>query len=176
MIQGQRSFTSFLGFLAMCAGMFLAILDIQIVASSLIEIQADLRIPADRLSYLQTIYLIAEIIAIAVSGRLARALSTRWLFTIGLVGFVTASGACAASQSYQALYAARAVQGFFGGVLIPTVFSAVFLMFPLKRQALATAIAGSFAERRYDTSQVIHHGGRGAGQPADFVVGAGRDH
>jgi DHA2 family multidrug resistance protein len=139
------SVRSFLGFLAMCTGMFLAILDIQIVASSLIEIQADLRIPADRLSYLQTIYLIAEIIAIAVSGRLARALSTRWLYTIGLVGFVAASGACAASGSYQALYAARAVQGFFGGVLIPTVFSAVFLMFPLNRQALATAIAGSFA-------------------------------
>lgn len=139
------SVTSFIGFLAMCAGMFLAILDIQIVASSLIEIQADLRIPADRLSYLQTIYLIAEIIAIGISGRLARALSTRWLYTIGLVGFVAASGACAASSTYPALYAARAVQGFFGGVLIPTVFSAVFLMFPLNRQALATAIAGSFA-------------------------------
>lgn len=136
---------AFLGFLAMCTGMFLAILDIQIVASSLIEIQADLRIPADRLSYLQTIYLIAEIIAIAVSGRLARALSTRWLYTIGLVGFVAASGACAAASTYQALYAARAVQGFFGGVLIPTVFSAVFLMFPLNRQATATAVAGSFA-------------------------------
>ncbi|MGE3332342.1 MAG: DHA2 family efflux MFS transporter permease subunit [Rhodospirillaceae bacterium] len=145
MTELRLSPTSFLGFLAMCAGMFLAILDIQIVASSLIEIQADLRIPADRLSYLQTIYLIAEIIAIAVSGRLARALSTRWLYTIGLIGFVAASGACAASSTYQALYAARAVQGFFGGVLIPTVFSAVFLMFPLKRQAMATAIAGSFA-------------------------------
>ncbi len=145
MTELRLSSTSFVGFLAMCAGMFLAILDIQIVASSLIDIQADLRIPADRLSYLQTIYLIAEIIAIAVSGRLARALSTRWLYTIGLIGFVAASGACAASGTYQALYVARAVQGFFGGVLIPTVFSAVFLMFPLKRQAMATAIAGSFA-------------------------------
>jgi len=139
------SFKSFAGFLAMSVGMFLAILDIQIVASSLIEIQTDLEIPANRLSYLQTIYLIAEIIAIAATGRLARAMSTRWLFTAGLVGFVAASAACAASTTYPMLYAARAVQGFFGGVLIPTVFSAVFLMFPLHRQALATAIAGSFA-------------------------------
>jgi DHA2 family multidrug resistance protein len=136
---------SFLGFLAMSVGMFLAILDIQIVASSLIEIQTDLDIPANRLSYLQTIYLIAEIIAIAATGRLARALSTRWLYTAGLLGFVAASIACAASSTYQELFVARAVQGFFGGVLIPTVFSAVFLMFPLHRQALATAIAGSFA-------------------------------
>ncbi len=139
------SLKSFLGFLAMSVGMFLAILDIQIVASSLIEIQADLGIPANRLSYLQTTYLIAEIIAIAASGRLARALSTRWLFTVGLVGFVLASCACAASTTYEMLFAARTVQGLFGGVLIPTVFSAVFLMFPEKKQALATAIAGSFA-------------------------------
>lgn len=129
----------------MSVGMFLAILDIQIVASSLIEIQADLGIPSNRLSYLQTTYLIAEIIAIAASGRLARAMSTRWLFTAGLVGFVVASGACAASTSYPMLFVARTVQGLFGGVLIPTVFSAVFLMFPEKKQALATAIAGSFA-------------------------------
>ncbi|MGE4062684.1 MAG: DHA2 family efflux MFS transporter permease subunit [Rhodospirillaceae bacterium] len=145
MTPGSSSITSYAGFLAMAVGMFLAILDIQIVASSLIEIQADLAIPPTRLSYLQTIYLIAEIIAIAATGRLARALSTRWLFTLGLVGFVLASAACAASTSYQMLYAARAVQGFFGGVLIPTVFSAVFLMFPLERQAVATAIAGTFA-------------------------------
>lgn len=38
------------GFIAMCAGMFMAILDIQIVASSLPEIQTALAIPLDRLS------------------------------------------------------------------------------------------------------------------------------
>jgi len=136
---------TYLGFLAMCVGMFLAILDIQIVASSLIDIQADLQIPQNRLSYLQTTYLIAEIVAIAASGRLARAMSTRWLFTAGLIGFVAASCACAAASSYEMLFAARVVQGLFGGVLIPTVFSAVFLMFPEDRQTRATAIAGSFA-------------------------------
>lgn len=139
------SVKAFLGFLAMSTGMFLAILDIQIVASSLIDIQFDLAIPANRLSYLQTTYLIAEIIAIAASGRLTRAMSTRGLYTVGLLGFVLASGACAASSTYEMLFVARTVQGLFGGVLIPTVFSAVFLMFPAHRQALATAIAGSFA-------------------------------
>src|SRR5688572_10754015 len=128
--QQTTSVKGYLGFLAMCVGMFLAILDIQIVASSMIDIQADLRIPQNRLSHLQTTYLIAEIVAIAASGRLARAMSTRWLFTFGLIGFVAASCACAASTSYEMLYAARVVQGLFGGVLIPTVFSAVFLMFP----------------------------------------------
>ena len=36
----DATFKTWLGFLLMCLGMFMAILDIQIVASSLLEIQA----------------------------------------------------------------------------------------------------------------------------------------
>jgi len=53
-----------LGFLAMCIGMFMAILDIQIVATSLPAIRAALKISPDQMSWIQTSYLIAEIIAI----------------------------------------------------------------------------------------------------------------
>ena len=106
----------------MSVGMFLAILDVQIVASSLLDIQIDLHIPPDRLSYLQTTYLIAEVIAIALTGWLTRLLSTRWLFVVSMIGFVLASIACAASQSYWVLYASLPVQGLFGGVVIPTDF------------------------------------------------------
>ena len=75
------------GFLAMCAGMFMAILDIQIVASSLPEIQTALVIPLDRLSWIQTAYLIAEIIAIPLTGRLTRLLSLGGLFVAAMTGF-----------------------------------------------------------------------------------------
>jgi DHA2 family multidrug resistance protein len=136
---------AWIGFTAMALGMFLAILDIQIVASSLVDIQVDLRIPPGRLSYLQTSYLIAEVIAIAVTGWMTRALSIRWLFAGALVGFVAASAACAAAPGYGALYAFRFVQGLFGGVLIPTVFSAALLMFPRERQTLAMVIGGGLA-------------------------------
>jgi len=44
--------------------MFMAILDIQIVASSLPDMQIGLHIPSDQLSWIQTCYLIAEIVAI----------------------------------------------------------------------------------------------------------------
>ena len=60
--------------------MFMAILDIQIVASSLPEIQAGLGIPLDRLSWVQTAYLMAEIVAIPLTGWLTRLLSTRGAF------------------------------------------------------------------------------------------------
>ncbi|MBY0510648.1 MAG: MFS transporter, partial [Rhodospirillaceae bacterium] len=134
-----------LGFTAMTAGMFLAILDIQIVASSLIDIQLDLKIPGTRLSYIQTTYLIAEVIAITLTGWLTRVMSTRWLFATAMIGFVLASVACAASTTYHMLYAFRFVQGLFGGAVIPIIFSAAFLMFPKERQTLATVIGGGFA-------------------------------
>src|SRR5262249_28904013 len=43
------------------------------------------------------------------------------------------------------LIAWRVLQGFSGGVLIPTVFSAVFLLFPPHRQDIATTIGGALA-------------------------------
>jgi hypothetical protein len=45
----------------MCAGMFIALLDIQIVASSLQDIGGGLSAAQDEISWVQTAYLIAEI-------------------------------------------------------------------------------------------------------------------
>ena len=55
-------------FLAMVFGMFMAILDIQIVSASLSEIQAGLSASSDEISWVQTSYLIAEVIMIPLSG------------------------------------------------------------------------------------------------------------
>ena len=70
----------------MCVGMFMAILDIQVVASSLTNIGAALSIPAWRLGWIQTGYLMAEVIAIPLTGLLTRALSLRGMFTIATLG------------------------------------------------------------------------------------------
>src|ERR1700722_13320856 len=77
---------TWIGFLALCLGMFMAILDIQIVASSLPDIQLTLRISADQLSWIQTAYLIAEIIAIPLTGWLTGLLSLRGLFVAAITG------------------------------------------------------------------------------------------
>ena len=134
-----------LGFIAMCVGMFMAILDIQIVATSLPDIQEALAIRPDQMSWVQTSYLIAEVIAIPLTGWLTRLLSLRRLFVVAICVFVLASVACAASIGFASLVAARVVQGFAGGVLIPIVFSAGFLLFPGRGQTLATTIAGALA-------------------------------
>ncbi|MCS0505090.1 DHA2 family efflux MFS transporter permease subunit [Ancylobacter mangrovi] len=136
---------TWIGFAAMCLGMFMAVLDIQVVATSLPAIRAALGIPAELMSWVQTAYLIAEVIAIPLTGLLTRALGMRRLF-VGATGvFTLASLGCAASTSFATLVAARVVQGFSGGMLIPLVFSAVFLLFPFRLQGFATTLAGMLA-------------------------------
>jgi DHA2 family multidrug resistance protein len=137
-----RAATVWLGFAAMCLGMFMAVLDIQVVASSLNAIQAALHIPLSELGWIQTAYLMAEVVAIPLTGILTRALSLRLLFALATSGFVVASLACALSPDFGVLIGARVAQGFFGGMLIPAVFTAVFVLIPRPQQVLATTMAG----------------------------------
>ncbi len=129
----------------MCIGMFMAILDVQVVATSLPTIQGALSMARDQMSWVQTAYLVAEVIAIPLTGLLTRLLSMRWLFVITIAIFTIASIGCAASTSFTVLMVWRVVQGFSGGTLIPAVFCAVFLLFPPRLQGIATTIAGVLA-------------------------------
>ena len=133
------------GFIVMCVGMFMAILDIQVVATSLPTIQAAIGVAPDQMSWVQTAYLIAEVIAIPLTGVLTRAFTMRWLFVVSVTVFSLASLGCALSQDFGTLIFWRVIQGFSGGTLIPAVFSAVFLLFPERRQGVATTIAGVVA-------------------------------
>ena len=136
---------TWLGFILMCLGMFMAILDIQVVATSLPAIQEALDISRDAMSWIQTAYLIAEIIAIPLTGWLTRVLTLRWLFVAAISLFTAASIGCAFSDNFATLITCRVVQGFAGGALIPAVFSAVFLLFPLRLHPAATTLAGIVA-------------------------------
>ena len=133
------------GFLLMCLGMFMAILDIQVVATSLPAIQDALGISREAMSWVQTAYLIAEVIAIPLTGLFTRTLSLRWLFVTAVSLFTLASIGCAFSADFATLLVFRVVQGFSGGVLIPAVFSAVFMLFPPRLHAVATTVGGVVA-------------------------------
>src|SRR6185437_9963306 len=125
---------TWIGFAAMCIGMFMAILDIQVVASSLTNMRSALHISEDRMSWIQTGYLIAGVIAIPLTGWLTRALSLRWMFALATLGFTLASLACALCTTLPPFIALRVVQGFCGGMLIPGVFTSVFVMMPEKHR------------------------------------------
>jgi DHA2 family multidrug resistance protein len=137
--------TKVVAFVVMCFGMFMAILDIQIVSASLSEIQAGLSASADEIPWVQTSYLVAEVIAIPLSGFLSRALGTRTVFSVAAAGFTLASVMCGFSSSINEIILWRALQGFIGGGMVPTVFASAYLIFPGPRQKFVAPIIGLIA-------------------------------
>ncbi|MFO1130775.1 MAG: DHA2 family efflux MFS transporter permease subunit [Hyphomicrobiales bacterium] len=145
-----------LGFAALCAGMFMAVLDIQIVITSLSVIEKALKIGADRMSWVQTSYLIAEIVTIPLTGLLMRMFSMRNLLAIAVIMFTLASVGCAMSNGFAMLVSFRVMQGMAAGVLMPLVFAAVFLLFrPGTEQGVATVLAGVVAVIAPSTGPIV---------------------
>ncbi len=134
--------TKVFAFASMCIGFFIALLDIQIVAASLADIGGGLSAGTDEVAWVQTSYLIAEIVVIPLSGWLSRVMSTRWLFCASAVGFTATSLLCGWAWNIESMIAFRALQGFLGGSMIPTVFTTAFIYFNNQQRVIAAATIG----------------------------------
>lgn len=133
----------FLIFGVMAFGQFMALFDIQIVSASLKEVQAGLAAGPDEVSWVQTAYLIAELVMIPLSAYLSRAMSTRWLFVTSAGMFTVSSLLCGLAWNIEAMIAFRALQGFTGGAMVPLVFAVGFGIFTGKQRAMIPAILGT---------------------------------
>src|ERR1700757_5047384 len=134
-----------IAFLIMVFGMFMSILDIQVVSASLSDIQAGLSASSSEVSWVQTSYLIAEVIAIPLSGFMSLALGTRLLFAISAAGFTIASFLCGFASTIEQMILWRAVQGFLGGGMVPTVFASAYIVFPRSKFHIVGPIIGLVA-------------------------------
>jgi len=132
----------FLIFGIMAFGQFMALIDIQIVAASLNDVQAGLSAGPDEISWVQTGYLMAELVMIPFAAFLAQALSTRWLFALSAGLFTLASALCDMAWDIQSMVFFRIVQGFVGGAMVPTVFATGFALFSGPQRAMIPAILG----------------------------------
>src|SRR5277367_2519963 len=141
-IESMSTRRKFILFALMAIGQFMALLDTQIVAASISDIQAGLAAAPDESSWVQTAYLIGEIVMIPLSGWLSRAFSTRWLFTASAASFTLSSIVCGFAWNIQWMIAARAIQGFVGGAMIPTVFATGYALFTGKQRAMVPAVLG----------------------------------
>jgi len=129
-------------FAIMAFGQFMALLDIQIVAASLNSIQAGLNAGPDEIAWVQTAYLMAEIVMIPLAAFLSQALSTRWLFTLSAALFTVSSLLCGLAWDIESMIVFRAIQGFTGGAMVPLVFATGFAMFEGPKRAAVPAILG----------------------------------
>lgn len=132
----------YLIFAVLAFGQFMALLDIQIVAASLNDVQAGLSAGPDEISWVQTAYLMAELVMIPFSAFLGQAMSTKWLFAFSAGLFTLSSVACGLAWNIESMIAFRALQGFVGGAMVPTVFAVGFTIFEGKQRALIPAILG----------------------------------
>ncbi len=139
---GMPTSRKFLIFWVMAFGQFMALFDIQIVSASLNDVQAGLAAGPDEISWVQTAYLMAELIMIPLSGYLSQAMSTRWLFSMSAGLFTLSSLLCGLAWNIESMIAFRAIQGFTGGAMVPLVFSVGFTIFKGKQLAIIPAILG----------------------------------
>ena len=121
-------------------GAFLAVLNIQIVNSSLADIQGAVGAGIDDGGWVSTSYLVTEIIVIPLSGWLAIVFSMRRYLLVNTVLFLVFSVACAFAQNLGQMIVLRALQGFAGGVLIPLAFTIIMTLLPRAKQPIGLAL------------------------------------
>ena len=117
----------------------MAIINVQIVNASLGDIQGAIGAGIDEGGWISTAYLVAEIVAIPLSGWLSQVFSTRRYLIANVVLF-DPFVACAYARDLEQMIVLRALQGFCGGVLIPMSFTLIITLLPPVRQPVGTAM------------------------------------
>jgi MFS transporter, DHA2 family, multidrug resistance protein len=121
-------------------GAFIAVLNIQITNASLPDIQGAIGAGIDDGGWISTAYLVAEIVVIPLTGFLTPVFSLRRYLLANTVMFLVMSVACAFATNLEQMIVLRALQGFFGGVLIPLAFTITLTMLPRSQQPIGLAM------------------------------------
>jgi MFS transporter, DHA2 family, multidrug resistance protein len=121
-------------------GAFIAVLNIQITNASLPNIQGAIGAGIDDGGWISTAYLVAEIVVIPLTAFLTPVFSLRRYLLGNTIMFLIMSVACAYAQNLNEMIILRALQGFFGGVLIPMAFTITLTMLPKSKQPIGLAM------------------------------------
>jgi DHA2 family multidrug resistance protein len=108
----------------------MAAVDLTIVTVALPYMSGSLGATADDITWVVTMYTVAQAVAVGISGHLSRLLGRRRLCILAVVGFVIASMACGLSQNLTQIVFFRFIQGLFSGPLIPIAQSIIVDVYP----------------------------------------------
>jgi EmrB/QacA subfamily drug resistance transporter len=121
-------------------------LDATIVSIALPSAQSALHISDAERQWVITAYTLALGGLLLLGGRVADRLGRKRTFLVGLTGFALASAAGGSAPIFAVLLAARAVQGAFAALLMPTALSLLAVTFTEPRErASAFAVYGAIA-------------------------------
>lgn len=118
-----------LGLFALLAATLMNLLDASVVSLAAPAIRADLGGSLSTLQWLTAGYTLALAVGLLTGGRLGDMYGRKKMLTIGIVGFIVTSLACAVAPSAELLLVARVLQGAFGAVMIPQSFGLIRDMF-----------------------------------------------
>ncbi|MHB8431884.1 MAG: MFS transporter [Acidimicrobiales bacterium] len=105
---------------AVCAGVFMLLLDVTIVNVALPDIERSFAAPLSDLQWVISAYALSLAIFLLTAGSLADRFGRRASFAIGIVVFSAGSLACGLAPSTAALIASRAGQGVGGAIMFAT--------------------------------------------------------
>lgn len=134
------SLRTWVAVLGSVVGCFMAGMNVHVTNASLPDVRGSLGATFEEGSWITTAYLVAEIIIIPITGWLVSIFSMRRVLIIGTSGFVLFSIACSLAPNIQTMIFARALQGAFGGVLIPLSFQLIVGELPKSKHALGMAL------------------------------------
>ena len=124
---------------AVILGVFMAVLDTQITNASLPEILGSLSASLAEGSWLSTTYLVAEVVVIPLTGVFLKVFGPRAFILGNTALFLIFSTLCGMAWNLESMIVFRALQGFFGGALIPTAMTLIIVTLPPARRPMALA-------------------------------------
>ncbi len=138
----QVDLRTWIAVIAGILGAFMALLDIGITNSSLRNILGTLSATQEEGSWITTAYLMAEIIAIPLTGLFGRVFGLQRYMVGNTVLFLLFSTLCGAAWNLQSMIVFRMLQGFTSGALIPMAMTLVMEKLPLAKRSAGMAIFG----------------------------------
>ncbi|WP_435251852.1 MFS transporter [Streptomyces tendae] len=137
---GRLRSNPWLTLLAVAFGLFMVQLDGSVVAIANPEIGSDLHASTAQLQWVTNAYLLALAATLILGGKLGDRFGRRTYYLVGVAGFTLASVAIGLCGSIEGVVAFRALQGAFGGLLMPNTLGLLRSAFPPKKFGMAVGI------------------------------------
>ncbi|MFE6286335.1 MFS transporter [Streptomyces sp. NPDC057877] len=129
--------------LTLCAvafGLFMVQLDGSVVAIANPAIGVALNASTAELQWVTNSYLLALAATLILGGKLGDRFGRRTYYLVGVAGFTVASVAIGLAGSIEGVIVFRALQGVFGGLLMPNTLGLLRAVFPPRKFAMAVGI------------------------------------